>query len=91
VRRILQAQDAELIHLGHDRSVDEVAVAAVQEDVDAVAISGVRHADGFPLEFGTISVSDGISIICRRMECSRSDEMFQTVKGGPPRRFPKPT
>jgi isobutyryl-CoA mutase len=42
MRRILQAQGAEVIHLGHNRSVDEVAVAAVQEDVDAIAISSYQ-------------------------------------------------
>ena len=30
MRRILQAQGAEVIHLGHDRSVDEIVDAAVQ-------------------------------------------------------------
>src|SRR5437868_15246543 len=49
MRRILQSQGAEVIHLGHNRSVDEVAVAAVQEDVDAVAISSYQggHVEYF--------------------------------------------
>jgi methylmalonyl-CoA mutase len=42
MRRILQAQGAEVIHLGHNRSVEEVAVAAIQEDVDAVAVSSYQ-------------------------------------------------
>jgi methylmalonyl-CoA mutase len=42
MRRILQAQGAEVIHLGHDRSVEEVAVAAVQEDAHAVAVSSYQ-------------------------------------------------
>jgi methylmalonyl-CoA mutase len=42
MRRILQAQGAEVIHLGHNRSVDEVATAAIQEDVDAIAISSYQ-------------------------------------------------
>src|ERR1700745_74649 len=33
MRRILQSQGAEVIHLGHNRSVDEVLVACLQEDV----------------------------------------------------------
>lgn len=33
MRRLLQAQGAEVIHLGHNRSVDEVVAAAVSEDV----------------------------------------------------------
>src|ERR1700750_2310783 len=49
MRRILQAQGAEVIHLGHNRSVEEVAVAAIQEDVDAVAISSYQggHVEYF--------------------------------------------
>ena len=42
MRRILQAQGAEVVHLGHDRSVDAVVRAAVQEDVQGVAISSYQ-------------------------------------------------
>ena len=42
MRRILQAQGAEVIHLGHDRSVDEIADAALQEDAHAVAVSSYQ-------------------------------------------------
>src|ERR1700746_3953908 len=44
MRRILQAQGAEVIHLGHNRSVREVVQAAVQEDVQGVAISAYQGA-----------------------------------------------
>jgi len=49
MRRILQAQGAEVIHLGHNRSVDEVVTAAIQEDVQAVAISSYQggHVEYF--------------------------------------------
>ncbi|MCB0917832.1 MAG: methylmalonyl-CoA mutase family protein [Actinobacteria bacterium] len=49
MRRILQSQGAEVIHLGHDRSVAEVARAAVQEDVQGVAISSYQggHVEYF--------------------------------------------
>ena len=49
MRRILQTQGAEVIHLGHNRSVDEIAIAAVQEDVDAIAISSYQggHVEFF--------------------------------------------
>ncbi|WP_338185061.1 fused isobutyryl-CoA mutase/GTPase IcmF [Jatrophihabitans sp.] len=49
MRRILQAQGAEVIHLGHNRSVQEIVVACVQEDVDAVAISSYQggHVEFF--------------------------------------------
>ncbi|UQX89779.1 methylmalonyl-CoA mutase family protein [Jatrophihabitans telluris] len=49
MRRILQAQGAEVIHLGHNRSVDEIVTAAIQEDVQAVAISSYQggHVEYF--------------------------------------------
>ncbi|HEV2779279.1 MAG TPA: fused isobutyryl-CoA mutase/GTPase IcmF [Actinophytocola sp.] len=49
MRRILQTQGAEVIHLGHNRSVREVVQAAVQEDVQGVAISAYQggHVEYF--------------------------------------------
>ncbi|HYQ70027.1 fused isobutyryl-CoA mutase/GTPase IcmF [Actinophytocola sp.] len=49
MRRILQSQGAEVIHLGHNRSVREVVRAAVQEDVQGVAISAYQggHVEYF--------------------------------------------
>jgi len=49
MRRILQSQGAEVIHLGHDRSVEEVVIAAIQEDVQGVAISSYQggHVEYF--------------------------------------------
>jgi isobutyryl-CoA mutase len=49
MRRLLQSQGAEVVHLGHDRSVDEVVTAAVQEDVQGVAISSYQggHVEYF--------------------------------------------
>lgn len=42
MRRILQASGAEVIHLGHNRSVDEIVTAAIQEDVQGIAISSYQ-------------------------------------------------
>jgi len=42
VRRILQAQGAEVIHLGHNRSVAEIVEAAIQEDAQAIAVSSYQ-------------------------------------------------
>lgn len=42
MRRMLQANGGEVIHLAHNRSVEEVVQAAVQEDVDAIAISSYQ-------------------------------------------------
>ncbi|MDH5681729.1 MAG: methylmalonyl-CoA mutase family protein, partial [Spirochaetota bacterium] len=42
IRRLLQAQGAEVIHLGHNRSVEEIVSCAIQEDVQAVAVSSYQ-------------------------------------------------
>src|SRR4051794_41819426 len=49
MRRLLQSQGAEVVHLGHDRSVDTVVRAAVEEDVQGVAISSYQggHVEYF--------------------------------------------
>ena len=49
MRRILQSQGAEVIHLGHNRSVDDVVTAAVQEDAHAIAVSSYQggHVEYF--------------------------------------------
>ncbi|UOQ46387.1 methylmalonyl-CoA mutase family protein [Halobacillus salinarum] len=49
MRRILQATGAEVIHLGHNRSVEDVVNAAIQEDVQGIAISSYQggHVEYF--------------------------------------------
>ena len=42
MRRILQASGAEVIHLGHNRSVEEVVNAAIQEDAQGIAVSSYQ-------------------------------------------------
>ncbi len=42
MRRILQGMGAEVIHLGHNRSVDEIVTAALQEDAHAIAVSSYQ-------------------------------------------------
>jgi len=42
MRRILQSQGSEVIHLGHNRSVEEIVRAAVEEDVQGVAVSSYQ-------------------------------------------------
>lgn len=42
MRRILQASGAEVIHLGHNRSVMEIVDCAIQEDVQAIAITSYQ-------------------------------------------------
>ena len=48
MRRILQASGVEVIHLGHNRSVHEIVDAAIEEDVQGIAVSSYQ---GGHLEF----------------------------------------
>ncbi|HTX88224.1 MAG TPA: methylmalonyl-CoA mutase family protein [Bacteroidales bacterium] len=53
MRRILQASGAEVIHLGHDRSVMEIVDCAIQEDVQAIAVTSYQggHMEFFKYMF----------------------------------------
>ena len=42
MRRILQSSGAEVIHLGHNRSVHEIVNCAIQEDAQGIAISSYQ-------------------------------------------------
>jgi methylmalonyl-CoA mutase len=53
MRRILQASGAEVIHLGHNRSVQEIVQAAIQEDVQGIAVSSYQ---GGHVEFFTYMI-----------------------------------
>ena len=43
MRRLLQAHGAEVVHLGHNRSVADIVRAAIQEDADGIAVSQISH------------------------------------------------
>jgi isobutyryl-CoA mutase len=49
MRRILQGMGAEVIHLGHNRSVEDIVTAALQEDVQGIAVSSYQggHVEFF--------------------------------------------
>src|SRR6185312_1390280 len=53
MRRIIQSSGAEVIHLGHDRSVQEVVDCAIQEDVQAIAMTSYQggHMEYFRYMF----------------------------------------
>src|SRR5438105_2724502 len=70
MRRILQASGAEVIHLGHNRSVEEIVNAALQEDVQGIAVSSYQ---GGHLEFFKYMVE---------LLCERSGEHIQVFGGG---------
>ena len=52
---MLQSKGVEVIHLGHNRSVDEIVSAAIQEDVDAIAVSSYQ---GGHMEFYTYLIEE---------------------------------
>ena len=53
MRRILQSSGAEVIHLGHNRSVEEVVNCAIQEDVQGIAMTSYQggHMEYFKYMF----------------------------------------
>ncbi len=53
MRRIIQSTGCEVIHLGHDRSVEEVVNCAIQEDVQAIAMTSYQggHNEYFKYMF----------------------------------------
>jgi isobutyryl-CoA mutase len=64
MRRILQGMGAEVIHLGHNRSVDEVVTAALQEDVQGIAISSYQggHVEYFKYMVDLLKARGGDAI-----------------------------
>ncbi len=64
MRRILQSMGAEVIHLGHNRSVDEVVTAALQEDVQGIAISSYQggHVEYFKYMIDLLRARGGANI-----------------------------
>jgi methylmalonyl-CoA mutase len=64
MRRILQGMGAEVIHLGHNRSVDEVVTAALQEDVQGIAISSYQggHVEYFKYMVDLLKERGGANI-----------------------------
>jgi methylmalonyl-CoA mutase len=64
MRRILQGMGAEVIHLGHNRSVDEVVTAALQEDVQGIAISSYQggHVEYFKYMIDLLKARGGAHI-----------------------------
>ena len=64
MRRMLQASGAEVIHLGHNRSVAEVVSAAIQEDVQGIAISSYQggHVEYFKYMIDCLREQDAAHI-----------------------------
>src|SRR3984957_14991362 len=64
MRRVLQASGAEVIHLGHNRSVQEIVSAALQEDVHGVAITSYQggHVEFFKYMIDLLRANGGENI-----------------------------
>ena len=64
MRRILQATGVEVIHLGHNRSVDEIVTAALQEDAHGIAVSSYQggHVEFFKYMIDLLKARGGESI-----------------------------
>lgn len=60
IRRVLQDAGCEVIHLGHNRGVLEIARAAIQEDVDGIAISSYQggHVEFFKFLIDQLNEAD---------------------------------
>ncbi len=61
MRRIIQSTGVEVIHLGHDRSVEEVVNCAIQEDVQAIAMTSYQggHNEYFKFMFDLLKEKGG--------------------------------
>jgi|CXWL01.1.fsa_nt_gi methylmalonyl-CoA mutase len=64
MRRILQASGAEVIHLGHNRSVEDVVTTALEEDVQGIAISSYQggHIEYFKYMVDQLRARGGADI-----------------------------
>ncbi len=60
MRRIIQSSGAEVIHLGHDRSVAEIVDCAIQEDVQAIALTSYQggHMEYFKYMYDLLQEHD---------------------------------
>ena len=64
MRRILQSTGSEVIHLGHNRSVQEIVNAALQEDVQGIAITSYQggHVEFFKYMIDLLKANGGENI-----------------------------
>lgn len=64
MRRILQASGCEVIHLGHNRSVEEIVTCALQEDAHGIAVSSYQggHVEYFKYMLDLLRERDGAHV-----------------------------
>ena len=78
MRRMLQDSGAEVVHLGHNRSADEIVTAAIHEDVQGIAVSSYQ---GGHLEFFKY-----IQDLLRERGAGPHQDFRRRRRGHPPRR-----
>ena len=64
MRRILQSTGCEVIHLGHDRSVEDIVKCAIQEDANSIAITSYQggHMEFFMYMFDLLKINNATHI-----------------------------
>lgn len=64
MRRVLQSTGCEVIHLGHDKSAEEVVNTAIQEDANAIAITSYQggHNEYFKYMYDLLKEKDSLQI-----------------------------
>ena len=74
MRRLIQAHGAEVIHLGHNRSVDEVVDCAIQEDVHGIAITSYQggHVEYFKYMIDMLEERGARTSACSAAAAARS-------------------
>src|SRR5690625_4629553 len=79
--RSIQDQGAEVVHLGHDRSVAEVVRAALQEDADGVAISSYQggHLEYFRYLVDSLAEAGAGQI--GRASCRERGQLSEVAEG----------
>ena len=86
IRRLLQQRGCEVIHLGFNRSVEEVVDAALQEDADAIAISSYQggHVEYLQYLLQTLAShnAENIQIFCGGGATITADEARQLEQQG---------
>src|SRR5947207_13773490 len=60
IRRLLQARGAEVVHLGHNRSVADIVRAAIAEDADAIAVSSYQGGHNEYFQIGRASCRERV-------------------------------
>ena len=96
MRRLIQGNGAEVVHLGHNRSVRDVVRAAIQEDVDGIAISSYQggHSEYFKYaiemlaRFPRLSPRQEEELVELRRACFSSEDMREGVRAFGEKRKP---